>query len=83
MEHDWPLVRVLKAGDEAVGVPVLTELYDRMKASPVAPDLTAMWRDLGVRPSDISVVFDQTAPHSWIVRSIMASRPGLSGRCEK
>src|ERR1700693_2518336 len=28
MEHDWPLVRALKVGDDAVGVPVLTELYD-------------------------------------------------------
>jgi hypothetical protein len=83
MEHDWPLVRVLKAGDDAVGVPVLMELYDRMKASPVTPDLVAMWRDLGVRPSDSSVVFDQTAPQASIVRSIMASRPGSGGRCDK
>jgi hypothetical protein len=35
MEQDWPLARALKAGDEATGVPVLMELYDRMKASPV------------------------------------------------
>ena len=39
MEHDWPLARALKAGDEATGVPVLMELYDRMKATPVTPDL--------------------------------------------
>src|ERR1700736_2016656 len=30
MEQDWPLARALKAGDEATGVPVLMELYDRM-----------------------------------------------------
>ena len=40
MEHDWPLARALKAGDEAIGVPVLTELYDRMKATPITPDLS-------------------------------------------
>jgi hypothetical protein len=34
MEHDWPLARVLKAGDDVIGLPVLMELYDRMKASP-------------------------------------------------
>jgi hypothetical protein len=34
MEHDWPLARVLKAGDDVIGLQVLMELYDRMKASP-------------------------------------------------
>jgi hypothetical protein len=58
MKHDWPLVRALKAGDDAIGVPVLTELYDRMKATPINPDLSAMWRELGVRPSADSVVFE-------------------------
>jgi len=38
MEHDWPLTRVLKAGDDAVGVPVLMELYEQMKATAVTPD---------------------------------------------
>jgi hypothetical protein len=83
MEHDWPLVRVLKAGDDAIGVPVLTELYDRMKASPVTPDLAAMWRELGVRPSGDSVTFDQSAPQASIVRSIMASRSSPSGECSQ
>jgi hypothetical protein len=64
-------------------VPVLMELYDRMKASPVTRDFAAMWRDLGVRPSGDSVVFDQSAPRASIVRSIMASRSSLSGGCEK
>src|SRR5271167_423081 len=31
---DWPLERALKAGDDGVGVPVLTQLYNRMKAAP-------------------------------------------------
>ncbi len=83
MEHDWPLARALKAGDEAIGVPVLMELYDRMKASPVTPDLAAMWRELGVRPSGDSVTFDQSAPEAAIVRSIMASRSRPGGACEK
>jgi hypothetical protein len=74
MEHDWPLVRVLKAGDDAIGVPVLMELYDQMKGTPIKPDLTAMWRELGVHPSDDSVAFDQSAPQASIVRLIVASR---------
>ena len=83
MQHDWPLVRALKVGDDAVGVPVLTELYDQMKATPVTPDLDAMWRDLGVRPSGDSVSFDQSAPQASIVRSIMASRSSPGRGCEK
>jgi hypothetical protein len=45
MEHDWPLAQALKTGDEAIGVPVLIELYDRMKATTITPDLSAMWLD--------------------------------------
>lgn len=81
MEHDWPIARALKAGDDATGVPVLTELYARMKATPITPDLSAMWRDLGVRPSGDSVTFDQSAPQASIVRSIMARRSSPSEAC--
>jgi len=83
MEHDWQLTRALKAGDDAIGVPVLTELYDQTKATPVTPDLDAMWRELGVRPSGDSVTFDQSAPQASIVRSIMASRSSPHGECSQ
>jgi hypothetical protein len=83
MEHDWQLTRALKAGDDAIGVPVLTELYDQMKATPVTPDLDARWRELGVRPSGDSVTFDQSAPQASIVRSIMASRSSPGGGCSQ
>lgn len=83
MEQDWPFARVLKAGDQATGVPVLMELYDRMKASPVTPDLAAMWHELGVRPSVNSVMFDQTAPQASIVQSIMLPRSSPSEACQK
>ncbi len=83
MQHDWQITRVLKAGDDAVGVPVLMELYDKMKTTPVTPDLAAMWRELGVRTSGDSVVFDQSTPQGSIVRSIMASRSSPGGACKK
>jgi hypothetical protein len=83
MEHDWPLTRVLKSGDDAVGVPVLTELYDEMKSTPMSPDLAAIWRELGVRASGDSVAFDQGAPEAAIVRSIMAARSSPTSGCEK
>src|SRR5277367_5790280 len=81
MEHDWPLGRALKAGDAAVGVSVLTELYDRMKATALTPDLSAMWRELGIRPSGDSVVFDQSAPLAAVVRSIKAKRSDPGSAC--
>lgn len=81
MDYDWPLARALKAGDDAIGVPVLVELYDQMKATPVAPDLPALWHELGVRPSGNSVVFDQTAPDASVVRSIMARRSEPDAAC--
>jgi hypothetical protein len=83
MEHDWQLTRALKAGDDAIGVPVLTELYDQMKATPVTPDLDAMWRELGVRPSGDSVTFNESAPRASIVRSIMAQRSSPGGECSQ
>ena len=81
MEQDWPLARALKAGDEATGVPVLMELYDRMKATPITPDLPALWHQLGIRPSGNSVVFDQGAPLASVVRSIMAKRLDPGSAC--
>ncbi len=81
MEHDWPLTRALKAGDDATGVPVLIELYDRMKATPITPDLPALWHPLGIRPSGNSVVFEQGAPLASVVRSIMAKRSDPGSAC--
>jgi hypothetical protein len=81
MEHEWPLIRALKAGDAVTGVPVLMELYDRMKATPITPDLSALWRELGVRPTGDSVVFDQSAPLAAVMRSIMARRSSPREAC--
>jgi hypothetical protein len=81
MEQEWPLARALKAGDEATGVPVLMELYDRMKATPITPDLPALWHQLGIQPSGNSVVFDQGAPLASVVRSIMAKRSDPGSAC--
>ena len=70
IEVDWSLERALKAGDAGVGVHVLSELYDRMKAAPVTTDLPALWRQLGVQEQDGEVTFDNTAPQAAIRRAI-------------
>ena len=74
---DWPIERVLKTGDAAVGVPVLEELYAQMKDRPITPDLMGLWRKLGVEPDGSSVRLIDDAPLAQIRQSIMQSRATL------
>ena len=74
---DWPIERVLKTGDAAVGVPVLEELYAQMKDKPMTPDLMGLWRKLGVEPDGSSVRLSDDAPLAQIRQSIMQSRATL------
>ena len=72
MEVHWPLDRALSIGDAAVGVPVLTELYGKMKATPVDVDLASLWQRLGVAVNGDQVVFNDDAPLAAIRRAITA-----------
>ena len=72
---DWPIERAFAAGDKAIGVPVLEELYRKMKDAPVAPDLDALWHDLGLVVRNHSLELDDKAPKAAIRRAITA-RPG-------
>jgi hypothetical protein len=76
IEVEWPLERALKVADQAVGVPVLEELYDRMKAKAVSPDLDQLWKELGVQRQGGTVVFDDSAPLAAIRRAITARSHG-------
>jgi hypothetical protein len=58
----WPIDRVIDVGDAATGVPVLRELYDRWSHAPVAVDLDALWRRLGVSAHGDRLIFDDAAP---------------------
>ncbi len=78
IEVDWPLARALQVGDQAVGVPVLEELYAQMKATPVKPDLPQLWKDLGVSRQAGVIVFDESAPLASIRRAITAPASGAS-----
>jgi hypothetical protein len=71
---EWPIERVLKTGDGAVGIPVLEELYTQMKDAPVTPDLMGLWRKLGVEPEGSSVRLIDDAPLAEVRHSIMHSR---------
>jgi hypothetical protein len=69
---DWPIARALREADKAVGVPVLEELYQSMKNAPVATDLDALWRSLGVDVRRGALTLDEKAPRAAIRRAISA-----------
>ncbi len=68
---DWPVEKVFATGDKAVGVPVLEDLYRQMKDAPRAPDLAALWNQLGIAPDGHSVHLRDDAPLSDVRNAIM------------
>jgi hypothetical protein len=72
IEYGWPIDRILRVGDKATGTTVLADLYAKMGAEPYAPDLDALWRELGVSVKEGRVVFDDSAPLASIRRAITA-----------
>jgi len=73
IRHDWALADALKAGDQAVGVTVLTELYAKWKDNPVAVDLPAMWKQLGIESSGKTIRLAQDAPLAAVRRAITSA----------
>ncbi len=76
IEQDWPIARIFSVGDKATGTTVLADLYKKMGTAPYAPDLDALWRDLGVSVQDGRVRFDDSATLAPIRRAITAPPPG-------
>jgi hypothetical protein len=76
IDQPWPIERVLREGDRATGTTVLAGLYAKMRDQPYAPDLDALWRDLGVSERRGSVALDDNAPLAAIRRAITAPPPG-------
>jgi hypothetical protein len=72
LSADWPIERVLRTGDAAVGTRTLEELYAQMKDTAVSPDLMALWRQLGIEPDGAGGVrLDEHAPLAPVRRAIM------------
>src|SRR5262245_34204667 len=72
IEYYWPIDRILRVGDKATGTTVLADLYSKMGTEPYAPDLDALWRELGVSMKEERVIFDDNAPLASIRRAITA-----------
>jgi hypothetical protein len=62
ISQDWPLEKAFKIGDEATGVPVLQNLYAKMKDQPYNVDLPALWIQLGIERDGDKVTFNDSAP---------------------
>jgi hypothetical protein len=72
---DWSIERAFHEADQAIGVPVLEELYRKMKDAPVDTDLPALWRGLGVAVRHDAIELDDQAPRAALRRAITARPP--------
>jgi len=68
----WEARDALARGDAAVGLAVLTRLFDRMATKPVPVDLPATFARLGVSLRRGQVVYDDARPLASIRRSLTA-----------
>ena len=74
-EVEWPIDRVFAAADKAVGVDVMSKLYAQMATKPDAPDLDALWNELGIRRTDSGdVAFDNGKPLAKLRTAITQRR---------
>lgn len=74
--EDWELDHVFEVGDKAVGVPVLEELYAKMKDRPISVDLDKLWTELGVSHQGGVATFNDRAPLASVRESINSGKPG-------
>ena len=68
--RQWDFIETLEIGDKATGTKVLTAQYQAMRIEPVSPDLTKLWRDLGISLDGATVKFNDDAPLASIRRAI-------------
>lgn len=71
---DWSAAQALKAGDEAVGLTVLEDLYEQMALRPASIDVNSLMRELGVRSNGRHTYLDERAPLAHIRRAIDGKR---------
>lgn len=68
--RSWSLRKVLETADAAVGVDVLSRLYDEMGLKPMEPDLQGIWQKLGLSMRGGRVELDDAAPWASIRTSV-------------
>jgi hypothetical protein len=73
IDKEWPLLRVLRIGDQATGTRVLEQMYARWSEAPVQVDLPALWKQLGIRAEGNTVTFNAGAPLAAVRTGITES----------
>jgi hypothetical protein len=53
------------------------QLYNEMKATPVEPDLSQLWSELGAEIEGKTITLDDSAPWASVRRAIAADKPPL------
>jgi hypothetical protein len=71
----WRIDRVLRLADQTTHTSVLQDLFSQEGSHPVAVDLAALWRKLGVDEQDRRMVYDDHAPWATLRRSMTAPVP--------
>jgi len=71
---DWNLLHALRIGDEAVGVPVLEELYMQMRDTPHPVDVDQLWQKLGIERRGSTVILHDDASLAPVRKAIMPER---------
>lgn len=74
-DKDWPINRIIEVADKATGLPVLSELYEKMGKGRYEPDLKQLWNDLGVMDTPGGAKFDDQAALADVRRAITAVPP--------
>jgi hypothetical protein len=68
--HRWPIERVLRIGEQAVGNKAFSELYQTHALTSQNVDLEHLWRDLGVEFHGRTVTLNNQAPLASIRQTI-------------
>ncbi len=80
--QEWTVERFNAVGARATGTDVLAQLYDCLKDTPRVIDLTALWRDLGVKLVGRNVQYDDGAQLAHIRRAITEPLPSPADRSQ-
>ncbi len=69
-DKDWSISRILAVADNATGLSVLSELYQKMGKAHYEPDLKQLWTDLGILDTPEGARFDDQAALADVRRAI-------------
>jgi hypothetical protein len=62
--------QIFAIGDSAIKQDTLSKLYVKSNGKPMAADLEALWRDLGIKVVDAKIEFDDRASLAYIRKAI-------------